>query len=275
MTKQKQILSLAGIVLILGASLFFRERISDFLNFGSSEQPSAETVENLNEEKQNPDTQESEEKKPGQSSSKIPAYTGRDPAEYRPVPEEVKVFNEDQKTRLFASIQTHASVVKADPAYFNGWIQIGILKKIIGDFAGARDAWEYASVIEPGNSLSFANLGELYWRYLHDYPKSEQNLKTSIKHKPDDVQTYVTLAELYHYSYKEKADLADDVLLEGIRAMDHETLLRRLAYLYEQRNELPKALEWWEKVLLRSPDDTELKAKIDSLKSKIGGAAPQ
>lgn len=199
----------------------------------------------------------------------VPTYSGRDPTELRPVTEEVKLFTEGQKEELFATLQTHGRAVKADPKYFNGWIQVGILKKTIGDFEGARDAWEYAGVIQPLNSTSFSNLGELFWKYLHDYPKAEKSFRTSLKNKPYDPFTYVSLAELYHYSYQEKSELADDVLLEGIKAnpegSPYEMIARRLARLYEERGKKDQALEWWKKVLLISPNDEDLKKEISRL----------
>lgn len=199
----------------------------------------------------------------------IAPYTGRDPEEVRPVPDEVKLFTEEQKQKLYAVIQEDGRAVKINPEHFFGWIELGLYKKTIGDFEGARDALEYAGVIQPKNSLSFANLGELYWRYLHDYPKSEANLKISIIHKFDDVQTYITLAELYHYSYKEKYDLAPQVLIDGINANpEAEGLMRRLAYLYEQRSEWAKALEWWKKILLLHPGDEEVGNKVKKLEEK-------
>lgn len=201
---------------------------------------------------------------------KIPMYTGRDPAEVRPVPEEVRLFSEDQRQQIYSALKTHGQSVKAQPKYFWGWIQVGLVKKTIGDFEGSRDAWEYAGLIEPLNSLSFSNLGELYWRYLPDYPKSEQSFRTSIKHKPNDWQNYISLAELYHYSYKEKYDLADDVLLEGLQNNPGDgNIMRRLAYLYEQREEWDKALDWWKKILETSPDDEEVKLKIEKDQAKI------
>ena len=113
-------------------------------------------------------------------------------------------------------------------------------------------------------------MGELYWRYLPNFQKSETSFKTSIKHKPNDWQNYISLAELYHYSYKEKYDLAPQALLDGLKAIpEDETITRRLAYLYEQRSEWQKSLEWWEKILVYSPEDTEVQQRIDRVKTKI------
>lgn len=277
----KRIIIVASFLIMLGASIFWREEISRMLSFERNEEViSGPGEEFLDVPTPVPPVNESPSdsgKKVDKSSggppvAAVPPYSGRDPVEVRPVPEEVKLFTQDQRERLYATIATHGRTVKENPTFFNGWIQIGILKQTIGDFEGARDVWEYAGIIEPLNSLSFSNLGELYWRYLHELPKSEANFRISIKHKPDDIQNYVSLAELYHYSYKEKADLADDVLLEGLGNNPGDgTLMRRLAYLYEQRVEWANALEWWEKVLVSAPNDEEVKNKIERAKLKLGG----
>lgn len=277
----KNILLAGVIVAALGALFVFRNQISEFLNFGPAEPPAPTGVEPsaLSPEISQPPVLEepaAAEETGRKSTEKIsrsgsPSYTGRPPEEIRPAPEEVKIFSEIQRQQLYAAIRTQADTLRQDQNYFNGWIQIGVLKKTLGDFEGARDAWEYAGIIQPLNSLSFANLGELYWRYLPDYPKAEKNLKTSIKHKPSDAQTYVTLAELYHYSYLAKYELADDALMEGINANpDNGTLMRRLAYLYEQRKEYPKALEWWKKVLDENPDDAEVQKRMEEIQAGIG-----
>lgn len=281
MFNQKLLIGL-GLILVLSISFLFRDNISRILDFG---QGGVETVM-ISPPKQQPMPPEVPVKTPAPESSStpktaqplttsgtpLPKYDGRDPEEVKPAPGEVKLFSEDQKGRIFGNIRMQGKTVKTNPTFFSGWIEIGILKKTIGDFEGAKDAWEYASLIEPGNSVSFSNLGELYWRYLHKYVKSESNFRASISNRPYDTQNYVSLAELYHYSYKEKYELADDVLLEGLKVNpEDETLMRRLAYLYEQRQEWPKALEWWEKVSRLSPEDQTVQESISRVKGKIGG----
>lgn len=280
----KKIIIAVSLFLFLVIVLFFRGEISRLLGFGAEKlpppfslplRPELKEKEVLGVGSENPETVSLPATNQPVQKSTVPFYAGRDPAEIRPVAEEVKLLTEEQKQQLYAALKTNARVVKDNPAFFGGWIQIGVLKKIIGDFEGARDVWEYASLIEPFNSLSFANLGDLYWRYLGDYSKAEENLKTSIKNKPDDVFTYITLAELYHYSIKEKRDQAPQVLLDGLSANPNDagTLMRRLAYLYEQQNKFSEALEWWQKVLAKSPDDQEVTNKINKLKIKIGGGS--
>jgi tetratricopeptide (TPR) repeat protein len=207
---------------------------------------------------------------PGAQPRQLAAYRGRDPEEVRPLPEEVKLFSDTKRAEIYTAIGNHGKTVKENPDYFFGWIQIGLLKKVIGDYEGARDAWEYAGLLRPENSLSFGNLGELYWRYLPDYPRSERNFKTAIANKPSDVGFYVSLSDLYFYSYKEKAELADDILLQGL-AKNPESidLVRHLAFLYERRGEYAFAITWWQKVLAKDPGNLELAATIEALKKKV------
>ena len=205
-----------------------------------------------------------------QVPSQPAVYKGRPSEELRPVADEVKLFSEIQKQEIYRSLQNFGKTVKENPDFFDGWIQLGLLKKTIGDFVGARDAWEYAGIIRPKNSLSFANLGELYWRYLHLYPQAEINFQASIKNNPSDPGTYVSLSELYFYSLKDKADLADDILLQGIATNPESVdIPRALASLYEKSGQYAKAIEWWQKVLESDPKNAQIIATIDALKKKL------
>lgn len=277
----KKILIFAAILVLAGVSFYSKNSISRLLYFGSDtgksefkESPSlpppsiSSTPDILSLKGK---TSESIGPR-GLKIGKYPPYEGRDPGEFRPVPEEVKLFNEDQKNQIYISIKNSSKKVKERPDFLEDWLQIGILKKMIGDFEGARDSWEYAGVVSPLNSVSFANLGELYWRYLHDYPKSESNFKISIKNKPNDPLTYISFSGLYFYSYKEKQDLADDVLFDGLKANPEDTnLMKALASLYEKQKEYLKSLEWWERVLKNEPNNKDVAKTIEDIRKKIDG----
>ncbi|MBI3631184.1 MAG: hypothetical protein HY221_02505 [Candidatus Sungbacteria bacterium] len=281
---------IAGFILVIGlfAGILLRGRISHLLDFGSgSGVPAAAGIPAHSVVASSSVPRIAVQPVSGVASpvsplphtsaplkSGFPPYSGRDPGEVRPVPEEVLLFTQDQKNQIYAAIENEGKAVKANPAFFNGWIHIGLLKKNIGDFEGARDVWEYAGVIEPLNSLSFANLGDLYWRYLHDYPRAEKNLKISIAHKPSDTATYITLADLYYYSYTEKASLAPQPLLDGLAANPgDENLMRHLGFIYERQGNFSDALVWWEKILTLHPADQKVQDIVNALKQKLGTAS--
>ncbi|MBI4134781.1 MAG: tetratricopeptide repeat protein [Candidatus Sungbacteria bacterium] len=205
-----------------------------------------------------------------QTEEAIPSYTGRPLDEYRETPEEVKLFTEEQKGILRGQIQSLAAAIRANPDSLDPWLRLGITKKVIGDFEGARDAWEYASFIRPQNVISFRNLGEIYWHYLPDYPRAEANLRKAIENDSSYVDVYITLSELYRYSYTEKADLADDVLLEGF-SKNPEKAHDFLAYLgryYKETGNTAKAIEYFEKLLLVDPGNADTKDELRKLRSR-------
>lgn len=285
---RKLFIAVTFFVIILGF-LLFRDRISRLLNFGKRDAAIENKLtvpvhfpskEKLGVSPQPPravisppsliQTKPKITERVSREVVPPPLYTGREVREVKPDPEEVKLFSEEQKRKLYASIENFGQAVKGNPDYLLGWIELGITKKVIGDYEGARDAWEYAGIIRPFNSVSFSNLGEIYWRYLPDFPRSEKNFKTAIKNKPDDFSVYISLSDLYYYSYKEKKDLAYAVLLDGIAANPNDANFpRALAALYERDNNFVKAIEWWKKVFASEPDNTAVAAVIKAFEKKV------
>lgn len=252
------------IVILVASSFIFRNKISKLLSFKGNIKVETPFF--------NMPTTQDTKKTETAVNSKSPAvfnYVGRDPVEIRPDPEEVKLFSEDQKKDLYAKIKLYGNNVKEHPDSFSDWLQLGLFKKVIGDYEGARDAWEYAGMVRPLNSVSFANLGELYWKYLYDYPGAEKNFRISIKNKPEDPSVYVSLADLYYYSYKEKSNLAEGALLEGLTNNPKDVnLMRVLASFYQRAGQYSKAIEWWQKVLKEQPNDTVVAGVIEGLKKQ-------
>lgn len=270
-------------IALLLAAVFFREDVSRFLSFDNEDSdivflpPARDEIDTTdNENTIIPSAPVSlppaalPSTKNLSTKPAIPMYTGKNPREISPVPEEVKIFTEEQKKKLYNEIDNYGEAVMGNPHFFQGWIQLGLIKKVIGDFEGARDAWHYAGIIAPDNVVSFANLGELYWRYLPDFPKSEKNFRQAIKNDSKRPEIYISLAELYYYSYKEKADLADNAYLEGLAANPNDDMLmRHLATYYKKIGDAKNALSWWRKILGTNPSDaSEIAAIITSLEKK-------
>ncbi|OGZ97015.1 MAG: hypothetical protein A2847_02765 [Candidatus Sungbacteria bacterium RIFCSPHIGHO2_01_FULL_50_25] len=262
-SKKTAVLVLA--MLLLGIGIWFRDSVSGLMSLDFRKN-ALERDSIVGEPGTDAKADEGEEvKKPVN-----PPYSGRDPVEVRPNAGEMEGFSESQKQKMYSGIVAAGRTVKENPDYFSGWIELGLLKKIIGDYEGAADAWEYAGLIRPQNSLSFSNLGELYWKYLLDYPKAEASFRRAIQNKPDDIGIYMSLSDLYSYSYAQKRGLADDALLEGLEANpDNTDLIRWLAALYEREKEYARAIEWWKKVLEKNPSDVAVKEAIANLEEKL------
>lgn len=160
-------------------------------------------------------------------------------------PEMVKRY-QDELAKLSKDLKAH-------PDNLDGWLRAGVLKKFFNDYQGARDLWEYASLVFPTNSISFLNLGNLYMLYLKDFPKSEENFKASNQNEPQE-GTYLALADLYAVFWKEKEGRVVKVLAEGISKLGEKlNFYLYLAKFYADRGQKDLAKQNYQKVLQLSP----------------------
>ena len=135
---------------------------------------------------------------------------------------------------ICAELKTQAEVQTAALAKNSqdtkAWGDLGSIRESAGDYQGARAAWEYVSLLSPGNTVSFSNLGDLYMNYLHEYAKAETNYLAQIRNKSDDISAYHTLYSLYINFLKQRTS-AENILIKGIeanpKATDLEVLLAR------------------------------------------------
>lgn len=145
----------------------------------------------------------------------------------------VDITPELKKVTL-ANLEAAITAIKKDPKGVDNWIDLGLQRKELGDYEGARDAWEYAKALDPNNIVPWNNLGDLYHFYLKDYSKSEENWKKTIALQPDYGQGYRGLYELYLYSMKEKASEIPVILKQGIKNAPQATDLQVLLDEYEK-----------------------------------------
>jgi tetratricopeptide (TPR) repeat protein len=171
-------------------------------------------------------------------------------------------FEEDKKDVLTSS----------DGFNMSALINIGSIKRGVGDFEGARDVWEYVGVKRPDNSISFFNLGQLYAENLKDNQKAEESflrcLENSIGESGNE-QYYRGVVDFYTYFYPEKISEVEKILLEALETEQYQNsqdLLALLATYYGKNGQKEKALEYWQRVLKIDPGNEGVKMEIERLK---------
>ena len=122
------------------------------------------------------------------------------------------------KLRAIADLKDTISRLKEDYDRREDWLNLGLVRKLFGDYEGAKEAWEFATIIRPNDPVAYHNLGELFWLHIPNYPLAEKYFLKAIEIGPENSLFYLKLHELYRYSYKEKVNLADDILIQGIKA---------------------------------------------------------
>lgn len=127
------------------------------------------------------------------------------------------VLPEDSKKILENKIMEVSAVLKKDPSLSDYWLELGRLRSAIGDYEGAKLAWEYLTKIRPENFVPFNNLGELYAYYLKDYKKAEENYAKAVERGPENIPAYRNFYEFYRFVLKNDAK-AKAILEQGIAA---------------------------------------------------------
>ena len=126
-------------------------------------------------------------------------------------------MDDNAKKIAVAKIQDLSSQLKKDSDNLENWLVLGVYRKIIGDYEGAREVWEYASAIRPQNSISFNNLGELYAYYLKDNKKAGRKLRQSDRKRPVGHLHLPQSFDFYRYVAKDPVK-ARAILEKGIAA---------------------------------------------------------
>lgn len=107
--------------------------------------------------------------------------------------------------------------LKENNNLFSYWLELGIYRKSAKDYDGAIEAWEYASVLNPGSSVPFNNIGDLYAYFIKDSAKAEEYLLKAIETEPHYAYGYYKMAEVYIEVIKDTGK-AKNILREGIKA---------------------------------------------------------
>ena len=108
-----------------------------------------------------------------------------------------KEVSEEIRKIIANKIDDKRNELKINPKDFDGWIDLGILYKVIGDYDKTIKAWEYAGLLRPTSGLPFRDLGDLYGYYLKEPKKAEENLLKAIKNTPNQVEYYTKTADFY------------------------------------------------------------------------------
>lgn len=170
---------------------------------------------------------------------------------------------DDLRVQFTQEIKTLSTSLKEDFNHLDLWLQVGILRKFIGDYEGARQAWEFANLGWPQNAISFNNLGELYGFYLKDYPKSEKNYLKSIENDPKNIDAYKNLATIYQYSYTERQAQIPLLLQRGIvNNPQNIDFMFMLARYYADNGNKVGAAAYYNNILQIDPNNKNAKEEL-------------
>ena len=153
--------------------------------------------------------------KTGAPAGEMPANQIQIPNLDRPIDIPQNLTTEDIQNLIREKMAKLIADLKKNPSLFNTWLQLAIDRKMIHDYEGAKEIWDYLTVAMPNNPVAFHNLGDLYGYFLKDNQKAEENFLKALEKGPDQAYIYRSVYEFYRYVMKDDAK-AKDILRKGI-----------------------------------------------------------
>jgi len=160
--------------------------------------------------------------------------------------------------------------INQNPNDLNAWLSLGSIMKKIKDYKQAEKIWLYLTERWPDDPVAFGNLADLYSSFLVDYSQAEWYWKKAVANSKNIYEAliyYRNLHEFYKYYYQEKADLADDILLEALKKYPNEPdFIALLAVYYRDTNDKTRAIEYFEKLLEVDPTNQAAQRDLEELR---------
>lgn len=120
-----------------------------------------------------------------------------------PFPVTVKAeLSEESKKMALEKIESLTNKLKNNPYDEELWLELGLERKLIGDYIGAKEAWEYSIYLKPNAFVPYNNLGDLYTYNFIDYKKAEEIYLSGLRVDPGAVILYEKLYDLYRFRLK-------------------------------------------------------------------------
>ncbi|MFZ2621441.1 MAG: hypothetical protein WAX85_02700 [Minisyncoccia bacterium] len=134
--------------------------------------------------------------------------------------------NPSENDSLIATqkIKEFQALLKKDPMYFPGWMDLAMYQKLGGDYEGALISWKYAGKIAPKDFVSIANIANLYAYFIKDNGMAEEYYKMAIEKAPTESYLYTQLAEVYRDIFKSTAK-AKAIVDQGLSKIPNDPTL--------------------------------------------------
>ena len=113
------------------------------------------------------------------------------------------VINIPAREKDKVEIAETIAILRVNPESFDDWFHLGNLRRGVGDFVGAIEAWTEASRINPVNSVTLHNIAVAYAYDLKNYPEADKYFQKAIEVSPKSVFIYFQASEFYQYVTKD------------------------------------------------------------------------
>jgi len=142
------------------------------------------------------------------------------------------IVESDELERVIGRLnEAYVRLKEGDKPYLR-WIDIGLYKKVLGDYRGAENAWRNSVSLAANPGLAYGNLANLYFYNLKEFDKAEEYYLKAIEITPSAYTYREGLADLYRYELEDKRGLVEEIMIEGSK-QDSANAIIYYAYLVD------------------------------------------
>lgn len=169
-------------------------------------------------------------------------------------------INEDVKGLFRKAMASYEQATRANPKYFDAWMQFAYAAQYIGDVESAEKAYEQAIGLDEESVMPLKGIQALYQHRPDEYgPRLEE-----LSHKCP-LNRAVLLYLGYHHLGKEEWDAAVAQLEKYVRmSKTPQAAWSGLGQAYEGQGKVDKALEAYRKALKVNPNDAKARGALET-----------
>lgn len=168
---------------------------------------------------------------------------------------------------LFMQRIDQAKITLAENTEDSGAYEIlGFLHDTLGDKETAEKYYKKVLKLNPESVIALNNLANVY-NDNKEYKKAEELYLKITEVDPGFIEAWRDLHDLYKYSYKEKLDQADDILILGLEKNPNDPqILAMLAVYYQEARNTADAIKYYELLIQVMPENEAAKNELLKLR---------
>jgi tetratricopeptide (TPR) repeat protein len=209
---------------------------------------------------------------PVRSGGNVPPYTGEpvvalaaDPAVIAKIPAAIY----EGSTRELGDL---AAKLAKTPGDTESWMRVAHIRHFYHDYAGARDAYEYLTIIADELTVPFHNLGGLYGYYLKEPAKAGPKFEAALTRDPVNVSFYTGFSD-FEREVRKDYPASEALLKRGLERVPGDVnLFIALAALYRDTGRTAEAVDYYRRALASSAlgegERAAISAEIKRLEAK-------
>ncbi|MDN5215054.1 tetratricopeptide repeat protein [Fulvivirgaceae bacterium BMA12] len=180
----------------------------------------------------------------------------------------VKLLVERKYSEAEKAFETAISI---DPNYIPAYINLGIAKSRIEDYAGAVKVYEALIAIDPENEVAYHNLG-IAFSNLEKYPEAVKAFEAAIALNKEDTDTYYFLI-LTKHQMKDFVGMQESYKAASAIDPEFHKGYFNLGFLKYYSDDFAAAIKVFETLIAIKPEFTKAYIYLGSAKIEIGDFA--